>query len=208
MVSCCQLVWVGKWWKGTENESSLWKQSFESTFLFSWRLPSFFVLIHNVHSHKHTKVFFIRLLSNRWHDTAFGKFNLKTTRPYITSQFFKIFLNIYFLWKKWNSSKESRRYFFTVVPQFYFCCYSVTMFDSLWPQGLQPARPPCPSPAPRVYSNPCPSSQWCHPAISSSAVPFSPCLHSFPASGSFQFYSHSFFHLLKCSWYIREVTGV
>ena len=46
-------------------------------------------------------------------------------------------------------------------------------------------RPPCPSPAPRVHPNPCPSSQWCHPAISSSVIPFS-CPHSFPASGSFQ----------------------
>ena len=45
---------------------------------------------------------------------------------------------------------------------------------------------PCPSPTPRVYSNPCPSSQWCHPAISSSVIPFSPCLQSFPASWSFQ----------------------
>ena len=47
-------------------------------------------------------------------------------------------------------------------------------------------RPPCPSPTPRVHPNPCPSSQWCHPAISSSVIPFSSCPHSFPASGSFQ----------------------
>ena len=52
--------------------------------------------------------------------------------------------------------------------------------------GLQHARTPCPSPIPRVYSNSCPSSQWCHPTISSSAVPFSSCLQSFPASGSFE----------------------
>ena len=51
---------------------------------------------------------------------------------------------------------------------------------------LQHARPSCPSPAPRVYSNACPLSQWCHPTISSSAVPFSSCLQSFPTSGSFQ----------------------
>ena len=49
----------------------------------------------------------------------------------------------------------------------------------------QHARPPCPSPTPRVHSNSCPKSRWCHPTISSSAVPFS-CLQSFPASGSFQ----------------------
>ena len=57
--------------------------------------------------------------------------------------------------------------------------------NSLRPHGQQHARPPCPSPTPRVYPNSCSSSQWCHPAISSSVVPFSSCLQSFPASGSF-----------------------
>ena len=57
--------------------------------------------------------------------------------------------------------------------------------DSLWPHELQHARPPCPSPTPRVHSNPCPSSQWCHPTISSFVIPFSSCPQSFPASGSF-----------------------
>ena len=52
--------------------------------------------------------------------------------------------------------------------------------------GLQHARPPCPSPTPRVYSNSCPLSLWCHPIISSSVIAFSSCLQSFPASGSFQ----------------------
>ena len=56
---------------------------------------------------------------------------------------------------------------------------------TLWPHGLQHARPPCPSPTRGVYSNSCPSSRWCHPTISSSVVPFSSCLQSFPASGSF-----------------------
>ena len=56
---------------------------------------------------------------------------------------------------------------------------------TLRPHGLQHARPPCPSPTPRVHPNPCASSQWCHPTISSSVVPFSSCLQSFPASGSF-----------------------
>ena len=51
--------------------------------------------------------------------------------------------------------------------------------------GLQHARPPCPSPTPGVYSNSCPWSRWCHPTISSSVVPFSSCLQSFPASRSF-----------------------
>jgi len=57
--------------------------------------------------------------------------------------------------------------------------------DSLRPHGLQRAGFPCPSPTPGAYSNSCPSSRWCHPTISSSAVPFSSCLQSFPASGSF-----------------------
>ena len=57
--------------------------------------------------------------------------------------------------------------------------------NSLWPHGLQHSRPPCPSPTPGVYSNSCPSSRWCHPAISSSVIPFSSCLQSFPASGFF-----------------------
>ena len=60
------------------------------------------------------------------------------------------------------------------------------MFDSLWHHGLHNARPPCPSPTPRAYSNSCPSSWWCHPTISSSVVPFSSHPQSFPASGSFQ----------------------
>ena len=60
------------------------------------------------------------------------------------------------------------------------------MSDSLQPHGLQHARPPCPSPTPEVSSNSCPLSQWCHPTISSSVIPFfSSCLQSFPASGSF-----------------------
>ena len=57
--------------------------------------------------------------------------------------------------------------------------------NSLWPHGLQHARPPCPSPTPRVYSNSCPLSQWYHPTISFSVVPFSSHFQSFPASGSF-----------------------
>ena len=57
--------------------------------------------------------------------------------------------------------------------------------DSLWPHELQHARPPCPSPSPGVHSDSCPSSQWCHPAISSSVVPFSSWPQSLPASESF-----------------------
>ena len=68
------------------------------------------------------------------------------------------------------------------------------MSNSFWPHGLQHARPPCPSPTPGVYSNSCPLSWWCHPAISSSVVPLSSHLQSFRASGSFprsQFFASS-----------------
>ena len=57
--------------------------------------------------------------------------------------------------------------------------------NSLWPHELQHAMLPCPSPSPRVCSSSCPLSRWCHPTISSSVSPFSSCLLSFPASGSF-----------------------
>ena len=64
-----------------------------------------------------------------------------------------------------------------------FSCSVVS--NSLRPHELQHARPPCPSPTHGVHSNSCPLSQWCHTTISSSVVPFSSCLQSFPASGSF-----------------------
>ena len=57
--------------------------------------------------------------------------------------------------------------------------------NSLWPHELQQARPPCPSPTPRVHSDSCPLCRWCHLAISSSVVPFSSCPQSLPASDSF-----------------------
>ena len=64
-----------------------------------------------------------------------------------------------------------------------FSCSVVS--DSLRPHELQHARPPCPSPTPGDHSDSCPSSQWCHPAISSSVIPFSSCPQSLPASESF-----------------------
>ena len=72
-----------------------------------------------------------------------------------------------------------------------YVCMSVSQFshsvvsNSLQPYGLQLARLPCPSPAPETCLNSCPSGQWCHPTISCSDAPFSFCLQSFPASGSF-----------------------
>ena len=67
-----------------------------------------------------------------------------------------------------------------------YMCISSVQSDALWPHERQHARPPCPWPTPGVHPNPCPLSWWCHPTISSSIVPFSSCLQSFPASGSFQ----------------------
>ena len=73
-----------------------------------------------------------------------------------------------------------------IVPTILLLLFSCSvMSNSLRSHGLQHARLPCPSPTPGVYSNSCPSSRWCHPTISSSVVPFSSCLQSFPASGSF-----------------------
>ena len=70
-----------------------------------------------------------------------------------------------------------------------FCSYtsvqSLSCVWLLWPHGLQHSRLPCPSRAPGACLDSCPSIRWCHPTISSSAVPFSSCLQSFPASGSF-----------------------
>ena len=63
-----------------------------------------------------------------------------------------------------------------------FSCSVVS--DSLRPHEPQHARPPCPSPTPRVHPNPCLLSRWCHPTILSSVIPFSSCPQSFPASGS------------------------
>ena len=65
----------------------------------------------------------------------------------------------------------------------HFSCSVVS--NSLWPHESQHARPPCPSPTPGVHSNSCPSSRWCHPALSSSVIPFSSCPQSFPSSRSF-----------------------
>ena len=68
---------------------------------------------------------------------------------------------------------------------FFSSVQSFSQSDSLQPQGLQQARLPCPSPTPRACSNSCASSQWCHPNISSSVIPLSSCLQSFPPSVSF-----------------------
>ena len=76
------------------------------------------------------------------------------------------------------------------------------MSDSSWYHGLQHVRPPCPSATPGVYSNSCPLSRWCHPTISSSVVPFSSCLQSFPASGSFQIYIWIFWIYIRSLYFM------
>ena len=82
-------------------------------------------------------------------------------------------------------------------PQFSSVQFSRSvMSDSLRPHELQHTRPPCPSPTPGVHPNPCPFSQWCHPTISSSVIPFSSCPQSFPASGSFK-WVHSLHQVAK-----------
>ena len=92
-------------------------------------------------------------------------------------------------WRWWN-------YSWAISNPKWWCCESAALSsvqfsrsvvsDSLWPHEPQHTRPPCPSPTPRVHTNPYPLCQWCHPTILSSVVPFSSCLQSFPASGSFQ----------------------
>ena len=69
------------------------------------------------------------------------------------------------------------QYFGNLIRISQFSCSVVS--DSLWPHGLQHPRPPCPSPTPGVYSNSCPLSRWCHPAISSSVIPFSSSLQCY-----------------------------
>ena len=71
------------------------------------------------------------------------------------------------------------------------------MSDSLRPHGSQHSRPPCPSQTPGIHSNSCPLSWWCHPTISSSVIPFSSRIQSFPASGSFpmsQFFASKYWN--------------
>ena len=89
-------------------------------------------------------------------------------------------------WKHWNVHKKRSRQ--TVVhPYNRILQFSRSIVSaSLRPHELQHTRPPCPSPTPGLHPNPRPLSQWCHPTISSSVIPFSSCSQSFPASGSFQ----------------------
>ena len=92
--------------------------------------------------------------------------------------------------QEWSSEPDNvyllcSRNIFSMYNQRVFQLSLSVLSDSLRLHGLQYARPPCPPPTPRVYPNSCPLSRWCHPKISSSVGPFSSCLQSFPASGSF-----------------------
>ena len=101
----------------------------------------------------------------------------------------KRLINLYQSWANSDNLLFGESVTIYIIPYHRLCSvqfsYSV-MSNSLRPHESQHTRPPCPSPAPGVHSNSRPSSQWCHPAISSSVIPFSSCPQSFPASGSFQ----------------------
>ena len=106
----------------------------------------------------------------------------KQDRELIVAQIMNSLLQKFRLkWKKVGKTTRPLRYQFNSV-QFNHSEVS----DSLWPHGLQHARPPCPLPTHRVYSNSCPLIRWCHPTILSSVIPFSSCPQSFSASRSFQ----------------------
>ena len=108
-----------------------------------------------------------------WHINIIGaSFQKQFKPPYTTSSS---------LGKK--SSLKKVLYLPPPIPSVQFSCS--VMSNSFQPHGLQHAMLPCSSPTPGAYSNSCPSSQWCHPTILSSVNPFSSCLQSFPASGSF-----------------------
>ena len=90
--------------------------------------------------------------------------------------------------REWRRILSPHLYHFLhcLIPTFSSVQFSQSVVsDSLRPHESQHARPPCPSPTPRIYSNSCPLSRWSHPAISSSVIPFSSCSRSLPASGSF-----------------------
>ena len=107
------------------------------------------------------------IYKNKWRSVMFSKF------PKVTNQetFFYLMAHSFQLCSHYHISSVQ------------FSCSVVS--DSLQPRESQHARPPCSSPTPGLYSNPCQSSQWCHPAISSSVIRFSSCHQSFLAFGSF-----------------------
>ena len=119
---------------------------------------------------------------------SMNKVKVKVAQSWLT------LCNPYGLYSPWNSPGQNTGTgslsFLQEKKYIHITEYSVqfsrsVVSDSLWPHESQHARPPCPSPTPGVHSNSCPSSQWCHPAISSSVIPFSSCSQALPASESF-----------------------
>ena len=107
---------------------------------------------------------------------------IKQALPFLISMCFRL------IWKKKHSYRTVPHlilYFLSSTYHNWVQFSHSVLSDSLQPHGLQCARPPCQSPTPRSYSNSCPLSRWYHPAISSSVIPSSSHLQSFPASGSF-----------------------
>ena len=106
--------------------------------------------------------------------------------------FYSLFFGSESLGPAWKGRKVLRSHsiwnsFLTEIYLFSSVQFSPSVVSNpLWSHEPQHAKPPCPLPTPRVHPNPCPLSWWCHPFISSSVVPFSPCLQTSPASGSFQ----------------------
>ena len=112
----------------------------------------------------------------------------RTERDTCTPVFITALFTIARTWKqpRCSSGYEWIRKLWYIYTMEYSVQFSRSVvFDNLRPHELQHARPPCPSQTPGAYSNSCPSSRWCHPAISSSVIRFSSCPQSLPASGSF-----------------------
>ena len=131
-----------------------------------------------------------------WSDVSIGKFSQATNKnkfrevklKTVSLVHFQVLQakNVYLGSKTCNSEHTDSSSIFKQCLQFSSVQFSRSvMSDSLRPHESQHTRPPCPSPTPGVHSNSCPSSRWCHPAISSSVVPFSSCPQSLPASESF-----------------------
>ena len=88
--------------------------------------------------------------------------------------------------KSWSTDEWINQIWYILASRYSVQFSHSVMSNSLWPHEPQHARPPCPSPTVGVQPNPCLLSQWCHPTISSSVIPFFSCPQSFPASESFQ----------------------
>ena len=135
-------------------------------------------------SYSPTRATAVRALSpNHWTTREFLQFFFNDAQQNFKNMFYislKLFTHVFYF----SSCATSFLCFILQISNRVQFSHSVVS-DSLWPHGLQHSRLPCPSPTPRAHSNSCPSSRWCHPTISSSVIPFSSCLQSFPASGCF-----------------------